>query len=420
MRTDMKLTSKISVMFFLAILFSAPARAGDEHGHGHGHGHDEHEEEPEKGPHGGRLFEDGDYALELTIFEKGVPPRFRLYPFFRGKPLDPVKVEVAITLARFGHEPEHFAFDPEADYLTPPKIVEEPHSFSVTIDAKLEGRSTQWKYDSFEGRTELSDSALKVADIEIETAGPREISNDFRVYGKLLPNESKVAHLSPRFPGILKSIHKDLGDSVAKGELLAVVESNQGLQPYEIRSQTAGVVIKRHATPGEFVTESRELFVVADLSEVWADFQVYRDDFGAIEAGQKIRVELGDGKETAAVVRYVSPVIDEATQSKLVRAVLPNPAATLRPGLFVTGVLSSVQGKAEIAVKREAIQTFRDWNVVFLTDGRVFQAMPVELGRRDSKYVEILSGISPGARYVSRNSFIIKSDIEKSGASHDH
>ncbi|NDC39051.1 MAG: efflux transporter periplasmic adaptor subunit, partial [Proteobacteria bacterium] len=60
------------------------------------------------------------------------------------------------------------------------------------------------------------------------------------------------------------------------------------------------------------------------------------------------------------------------------------------------------------------------WNVVFLTDGHTFQAMPVQLGRRDSQHVEILSGISAGDRYVARNSFIIKSDIEKAGASHDH
>ena len=73
-----------------------------------------------------------------------------------------------------------------------------------------------------------------------------------------------------------------------------------------------------------------------------------------------------------------------------------------------------------VAVRADAIQTLRDWNVVFLQDGEVYQAQPVELGRRDAQWVEILSGIEPGRRYVARNSFVLKADVGKSGASHDH
>ena len=57
---------------------------------------------------------------------------------------------------------------------------------------------------------------------------------------------------------------------------------------------------------------------------------------------------------------------------------------------------------------------------MFVTDGHVFQAAPIEIGRQDSKFVEVLSGLKAGDRYVSKNSYIIKADIEKSGASHDH
>ncbi|MCB0359943.1 MAG: efflux RND transporter periplasmic adaptor subunit, partial [Bdellovibrionales bacterium] len=254
----------------------------------------------------------------------------------------------------------------------------------------------------------------------VSTAGPQEIDSTARVYGRLRANENKVAHVYPRFPGVIKEIRKDLGDKVASGELLAIVESNQSLRPYEIRSHVAGVVTKRHATLGEFVNDTRELFVVTDLSEVWADFQVNRDDVATIEAGHAISVDLGDGVEIPAKVAYVSPVTDEATQMLLVRAVIPNPTNRLQPGLFVTGVLSKTEAEVPLAVTRDAVQTFRDWNVVYLTDGHVFQAMPVELGRRDSRHVEVLAGLLPGDRYVSQNSFIVKADIEKAGASHDH
>jgi membrane fusion protein, heavy metal efflux system len=67
-----------------------------------------------------------------------------------------------------------------------------------------------------------------------------------------------------------------------------------------------------------------------------------------------------------------------------------------------------------------ALQTFRDWDVVAVNDGELYQLQPVELGRRDGANVEVLSGLAPGARVVTANSYLVKADVEKSGASHDH
>jgi cobalt-zinc-cadmium efflux system membrane fusion protein len=420
MKTLLRLFFSLPFLF-VSSLTAAHAGGGHDHGHGHDdHGAEAHETQPSKGPHGGRLLSDGEFALEVTIFESGVPPQYRVYPFQDGKPLSPSELSASIELTRFGGVEEQFRLGPVDDYLSSPAVVREPHSFDVKVTANLNGKVYSWEYQSHEGRTELSEEALKVAKISVEVAGPQEISNVTHVYGRLLPNQDQLAHIRARFPGVVREIRKELGDNVEKGDLLAIVESNQSLQPYEIRSQIAGGLIARHATVGEFVSEDRELLVVADLSSVWADFQVYRDDFDQISRGQSIKVDLGGDTPLEATVRYVSPITDEATQSKLVRAILPNQNGKLRPGLFVSGTLASNQSSVPLAVRREAIQTFRDWQVVYLTDGRSFQAMPVELGRRDPHFVEVLSGIAPGDRYVARNSFIIKADIEKAGASHDH
>lgn len=409
----------------LALPFNAWAGGGhdhDEHGHSHGHGHDEAEAESQvkKGRHGGRLLEDSSFSLEVSIFEDGVPPIFRLYGYDDDSPVAAEKLSAVVTLKRLGREPLRYTFTAEKDYLTSAQVVEEPHSFDVSVEANYAGKSYQWSFSSHEGRTELSEQAIRQAGIELAKVGPREISSVARVYGKLILNENKVAHLTPRFPGVVKSVRADLGQTVAEGAVLAVIESNQTFQSYELRAPLAGIVLQRHATVGEFVSEGRELFVVADLGEVWADFQIYRDDFEQIQVGQKIRVDLGNGEDLLGTISYLSPVTDEVTQSKLVRAVLPNPNGQLKPGLFVSGVLSSVLAQVPLAVERDAVQTFRDWNVVYITDGHNFQAMPVELGRRDGKFVEILAGLEAGEQYVTKNSFILKADIEKSGASHDH
>jgi cobalt-zinc-cadmium efflux system membrane fusion protein len=69
---------------------------------------------------------------------------------------------------------------------------------------------------------------------------------------------------------------------------------------------------------------------------------------------------------------------------------------------------------------RSALQTFRDWEVAFVNVGDVYEFRPLELGRSDAERVEVLGGLQAGDRYVSTNSYLIKADIEKSGASHDH
>jgi cobalt-zinc-cadmium efflux system membrane fusion protein len=423
----MKIVSKIlfSAVTILFPLCCAYAGAGHDHGHGDhehkGHSHDDSaQNEPERGPRGGRLLKAGDFAVEVTIFEKGVPPQFRVFLYDEGTPLPPTTAMVAIELIRFGGKRELFELRPGGDYLTVEKTVEEPHSFDVRVTASRQGQQFSWEFQSHEGRTELSEEALRIANLTIEQAGPQVIGTAVDVFGRLLPSQNRVAHLIPRFAGVVREVRKDLGDRVQRGDVLAVIESNQSLQPYEIRSQIAGEVIARHATVGEYVRDDREIFVVADLSEIWADFQVYRDDFNLISKGQNIQIAIGQEQPLEAAVIYVAPVIDEVTQSKLVRAVVPNSNGMLRPGLFVMGSLSSDMREVPLAVRREAIQTFRDWNVVYLTDGHTFQAIPVELGRRDANYVEVLSGLSIGDRYVARNSFIVKADIEKSGATHDH
>ena len=84
------------------------------------------EGEPAKGPHNGRLLKDGDFAVEMTIFEDGVPPQFRVYPTKDGKPVDAKTVQLTVTLKRLGGEVNTFPFKAEKDYLTGQGVVEEP------------------------------------------------------------------------------------------------------------------------------------------------------------------------------------------------------------------------------------------------------------------------------------------------------
>ncbi len=401
---------------FLAILVSRPAWSGGGHDD-----HEAHEEEPQKGPHGGRLLEKDGFQIEVTIFETGVPPQFRLYAYDDHKPVDPKAVTAKIELTRLGGVVDTFDFSATSDYLSTSKVVEEPHSFDVAVKAQWNGKQVSWEYPSYEGRTELTAEAIKSSGILSELAGPTKLKAKLPVNGRIVPDEDRLVHVSPRFPGIVKEVKKRLGDSVKQGDLLAVVESNANLQRYEIRSLLAGTVVKKDITLGEFVSESHTIYIIADLSQVWVDLNIYRGDFLKIKIGQELRLSVGNsGPETSTKISYISPFGSEHTQSMLARGILANTTGEWLPGLFVTGDLMLEEVAVPVAVRAEAIQKFRDWDVVFVQEGNTFEILPIEMGRSDGEWVEVLGGMKPGTRYVTKNSFIIKADILKSGASHDH
>ena len=375
----------------------------------------------EKGPNGGRLLRDGNLAVEVTIFERGVPPEFRVYPYSEDQPLAPSDVRVSIELHRLGGKVETFAFAPRGTFLRGEGVVDEPHSFDVIVTAAHAGSEHRWAYGAYEGRVSLTPDAVRMAEIGIDTAGPASVQTTLRVTGRIEANEDRMAHIIPRFPGVVKEVRKRLGDRVAQGEVLAVVQSNESLELYEVRSQIAGTVIKKHVTPGEFVAEDEDVYVVADLGSVWVDLNVYRQDFPRMKVGQRVLLDAGEGIAPAeGTISYISPFGAPSTQTMLARVELPNPDGAWRPGLFVTGDVVVEEGEVPVAVKAEALQTYRDWTVVFVREGDVFEVRPVELGRRDRTSVEILSGLEPGQQYAGVNSFVVKAEIGKAGASHDH
>src|SRR5438874_2974368 len=135
---------------------------------------------------------------------------------------------------------------------------------------------------------EISEEARKKSGITIEAAGPAVLKRTLKLNGKIGANEDRMAHVSPRFPGIVKSIAKRLGDEVKTGDTLAVIESNESLQPYEVKAEIDGTIIKKDIALGEFVDTSKTIFIVADLHTVWGDFSVYRAEADDLRVGQKV------------------------------------------------------------------------------------------------------------------------------------
>ena len=376
--------------------------------------------EPAKGPHNGRLLKDGDFALEMTIFEDGVPPQFRVYPTKDGKPVDAKTVQLTVTLKRLGGEVKTFLFKAEKDYLTGQGVVEEPHSFDVEVVAVEGGKRHVWRYASPEGRTRITADAAKAGGIEIETVGPATIGETRELYGTVQLATTARSEIRGQFPGRIVSVTKQVGDTVKRGQLLARIESSESLQVYPVYSTVSGVVAERNGNPGD-VTFDRALYVITDPAQTTVVFNIFPKDLGAIQPGMAVQVETMEGTAIAAArLGQYLPDGNAEAGAALVRASVPNRGGRLRPGMALRGRVTINAVQVPLAVRTEALQRFRDFTVVFANYGQDYEVRMLELGRKSPEWTEVLSGIKSGTPYAAKGAFLIRADVEKSGASHDH
>jgi cobalt-zinc-cadmium efflux system membrane fusion protein len=426
-----KLTIKdlllVAVVALLASVWGCSGGAGDHDDHDDaGHAHDEsggHGVEAARGPNGGRLFTGDGIQLELNIEEEDRPPVFvaRLYDE-NGEHLSPEGAILEVTLERFANRVDVIAFAAVANHLRGDMIVREPHSFEATITLQYAGKPYVFGFEQHEFRVELSQAAVDRAGIVSEAATAGHIDVQAGSTGEVLLNRERMLIVRPRFPGIVTAMRKRLGDTVEKGEVLAVIQSNTSLTEYEIIAPMAGHIVARSGMLGAAVDNVSVLYTLADLSSVWVDFAIYPQHVGVIRRGQPATVTAATRPDLAAEgeVSYVGPLLEQDTRVSYGRIVLPNEDLRWQPGLYVN--VTAVVDHADVAVSvpENAILRSKFGPAVFIAHGTTFEIQPVTPGRTDGMRTEIVEGLEAGAMVVVKNAYLLKAELGRGEASHDH
>lgn len=264
---------------------------------------------------------------------------------------------------------------------------------------------------------------LATHQVVLATAGSAALQQRQRLYGSIVLSPQGVSHVRARYPGLIRSVHVNIGDEVKQGDKLATVESNDSLRTYTINAALSGTVIERHANTGE-ATQDQILFSIAELNNQWLELKVYPSQFGLIRAEQVVRFRL-NRQSFETTIRYLLPVVGQPYQ--LARAELSNSLSNLDSmvGSYIEAYADTGEFSVDVAVAQQAIQTMDGKQGVFVAVAETqnqlrFEFRPLVLGRRDSQSVEVLQGLSQGTRYVRQNSYLIKADAEKAEAEHAH
>lgn len=268
--------------------------------------------------------------------------------------------------------------------------------------------------------TEISDEAAQAAGIETAVAGPADIRETVRLSGRVILNQNRSAAVKARFPGIVRGVFKQVGEPVKRGEKLATVESNESLQVYAVPSPLDGVVLERNISVGDTAADT-PIFTVADLSSLWVEFFVFAADMPNIQQGQPVQLRTLDGKlQAESVLDTIQPMAEASSQTVVARATLDNAGGQWRAGMTVQGDAVVRAQPVTLAVPTSALQRMEGKDVVFVREGTHYRAVPVSLGLADAQQTEITDGLSQGVEVVAKNSFVVKADIAKAGAEHEH
>ncbi|WP_417689673.1 efflux RND transporter periplasmic adaptor subunit [Pseudidiomarina sp.] len=379
----------------------------------------EHAEAEAKGPNGGTLLTDGPLAVEITIYESGVPPEMRVYTYLDGELVKPDQVALEVTLHRLGNVNDELTFISEGDYLVSTQTVVEPHSYEVSVDAVVKTARGDWHYEAFEGRVTLSDRVISQANILIESAGPQSLTFKEHLFGVVAPVNGSKARVTATYRGKVTDVHVAVGDKVNKGQVLATVTNAASGVAYKIESPINGELTERFVTVGE-IADEQVLFEVVDLSSVWVELSAFPENIEKLQVGQVAEVyDLHQHKRVRGNVIYIAPAMTGGHIARA-RVQIDNSDGHWRPGMHVRADIITGEKEVALAVKKSALQTFREMPVVFGKFGNTFEVRMVELGESDEEYVEVLGGLTVGTNYVVGNSYLLKADVLKDGASHDH
>lgn len=390
---------------------------------------------------------------------------------------------------------EHHGENSDKDHEDAEKHNDTEHHETASAKAEDKGDGHGHEEESEgEGVVKLKESQSQAIGVSLAQAEPRSIRREIVLPGEIRFDEDRTAHVVPRVTGVVASVHAQLGQQVAKGQLLAVIQSaavsdqrselqtaqrrlslarttyarekqlweekisaeqdylqaRQALQEaeiavsnasqklasigagagssangssrYELRAPLAGIVVEKHLTIGESVTESSASFTVSDMSSVWAEMSVSAPQLPYVRVGAPVSLRATAFDSSAqGRVAYVGALIGEQTRTAPARVALANPQGVWRPGLFVDVTVLAEENKVPVAVEAKAVQRSEGKaSVIFVPVEGGYKAQTVEPGRSDGRYTEITKGLQAGQSYVKDGSFMLKAELGKASAEHTH
>ena len=290
----------------------------------------------------------------------------------------------------------------------------------IVLCLGIEARAESDEHEHEEEGEPITTIANEVAldhGIVTSQVGPATLRRTVKTYGRVVVPSNQISHIRARFVGLITDVFVDVGDFVKAGELLAKVQANASLKQYQIKAPIDGMVTQRHANAGE-LAQDQELLTLVDSSQLWVELRVFEGQLADVRPEQAVAIYSAT-QTTASAIQNILPSMDDHP-FVVARAQIDNETGVWSPGMFVEWDVVVELTSIPLAVEIDALQNMDGEPGVFMKEGDQYEFHPISVGRSDGRFAEVLRGVEAGDRYVSGNSYLIKADIEKSSAEHEH
>ncbi len=216
---------------------------------------------------------------------------------------------------------------------------------------------------------------------------------------------------------------------ITQTDVQKLVESNEINPRFSIRAPINGQVVEREVTLGELVSPEKEkLLVLADTSNYWVLADVPEARLSEVGVGSRARIEVAALRNNTfeGIVSLVSSTVDPQTRSARLRIEVSNGHTSLKPGMFARAIVwTNVVDGAEpvLVIPDEAVQTVEGGPSVFVPvigEANTFKRVSVKVGKSVGGLLPVYDGLKEGDDVVVSGSFILKAEIGKSEAGHEH
>ena len=258
----------------------------------------------------------------------------------------------------------------------------------------------------------LKEKAIEEREYLRREAEYEKLSVEYGVYGTFLHSYG-IPH--DQFDEFLKNC-----DQAAKeGKLCEMARPNQS-----ITSPVQGTIIFRDAVEGEHIEPNKVLFIVSDLSRLWAMLDAYEKDLPFITPKSKVIIasSLYPERHFQGEIAYISDLIDERLRTIKIRVEVNNREGLLKPNMYIQGIIeNSIQQEKVLSIPEQAVQNMNGKKIVFVFEKEnVFMAREVKLGAKIGNRRIITEGLKEGDIVVIKGAFNLKAELSKATFGHIH
>ncbi len=318
---------------------------------------------------------------------------------------------------------------------------------------------------------EMSESAMKLAEVQTSVVTRGNVSKEVRLYGKIQADERLLKTQTAHIPGRIEQLLVNVtGENVKKGQLIAKVYSPELLTAqkellealemedkypamldaareklrlwkltdqqiadieksgkvttvFDVFATTSGIVANRKVNTGDYVSTGDVLFEMADLSRVWALFDAYESDLSWISLGQNLEftAQAIPGKTFSGKITFIDPVVDASSRITKVRVEVPNPELKFKPEMFVNGIIQSKQESSgdQLIIPQSAVLWTGTRSIVYVklpgADHPTFKMREITLGSSMKDTYVVMDGLTEGDEIVTNGTFSVDAAAQLAG-----